>query len=207
MRSVTSHAAQPEFAAHPEFQGLIAEGVRARYDSEIDADNAWRRATTRLASTTVATALALAVTAAEPGRALGLGHNNWSAGQFAAQVERLVEDDRNVDLSTQIISYRTLVAGWDGVDSIAPPPSAIDDALAMIDKLPLGANPPEPMVAADGEVGFYWKTADGFIDIGFKGDGTISYYARAKDKVAKGVKPYDKDHPLPLDLLGVIEII
>jgi hypothetical protein len=85
------------------------------------------------------------------------------------------------------VSYRDLKDGWDGEESKKPNYDAIDDALSFIDLLPLGMELPEPMVAADGEVGFYWKKPNVYIDIGFKGNGKISYYARSGGFVAKDI--------------------
>lgn len=116
-------------------------------------------------------------------------------------------DDRNATISSEIISYRNLVDGWDGAGSIAPSRVAINDALSFIDKIPFGAKTPEPMVSADGEVGFYWKSDNGYIDIGFKGNGTISYFAKATGEVAKGIAPYAADTRLPADLAKIIQQI
>ncbi len=107
----------------------------------------------------------------------------------------------------EIIAYRNLHDGWDGKGSIAPRASAIQDALLFIDKIPFGAKLPDTTVAADGEVGFYWSSADGYIDIGFKGDGTISYFARADGHVAHGVEPYGPDYVIPRELGTIIDLV
>src|SRR6266511_619474 len=124
-----------------------------------------------------------------------------------SRVGSTVQADRNAALSAEIIAYRNLHDGWDGKGSIAPRASAIQDALLFIDKIPFGAKLPDTTVAADGEVGFYWSSADGYIDIGFKGDGTISYFARADGHVAHGVEPYGPDYVIPRELGTIIDLV
>jgi hypothetical protein len=149
------------------------------------------------------------------GTALGLGASCAFTGAAAAEVAVLpttsiaasIAADRNSALSSEIVAYRKLRNGWEGVGSVGPRPSAIRDALTFIDKIPFGAKTPDTTVAADGEVGFYWRTDHGYIDIGFKGDGTISYFARANGRMAKGIEPYGQDYLLPRDLSLVISSI
>lgn len=116
------------------------------------------------------------------------------------------QEDRNVELSAQIIAYAGLDGDWDGDGGLPPQPWAIDAALSFIDLMPLGAKPTGSMVEGTGEVGFYWKTPASYIDITFR-DGQILYYGRAnKDgttKEAKGAEPFDFKS-VPADLLAVI---
>lgn len=116
--------------------------------------------------------------------------------------------DRNAVLSAQIIKHRYLTAQAPDDGDRAPTSAAIEDALAFLDLLPFGPIMPKVMVAGDGEVGFYWKTANGYIDVGFYGDGTIRYYAVARGEPieARGPAPYSRKS-LPKDLLAVIERI
>lgn len=118
----------------------------------------------------------------------------------------LVRDRRSV-LASEMKAYRGLEDNWDGEEGISPTRSAIDEALAFIELLPLRARLPRPMVSGDGEVGFYWKTDDCYIDVGFFGDGTISYYGRSGrvELEARGPEPFNR-HALPKDLLDVINL-
>ncbi len=115
--------------------------------------------------------------------------------------------DRRSLLASELKAYRGLEDNWDGEEGISPARSAIDHALAFIELLPLRARLPRPMVSGDGEVGFYWKTDDCYIDVGFFGDGTISYYGRSgrAELEARGQEPFNR-HALPKDLLDVIKL-
>lgn len=137
------------------------------------------------------------------------GRSDWSLkGEHSRSSVRVAADahDRNSDLSAQIISYRDLPAGWDGQGSVTPTADAIDDALAFIDLIPLGIEQPEPMVAADGEVGFYWKTRNSYIDVGFKGNETIAYYAKAGILKAEDIRRFRR-LSLPKELLDIIALV
>jgi hypothetical protein len=131
----------------------------------------------------------------------------WSPDDFSAEqnVGPLRQSDQRSVLSSAIMAYRHLPQDWDGEGGVAPLKGAIDDALAFIDLLPLTAKLPKPMVSGDGEVGFYWKTGDGYIDVGFFGDGKITYYGRAvrEGLEAEGANPFSRTN-LPKDLLEVI---
>lgn len=61
---------------------------------------------------------------------------------------------------------------------LTPCEAAVKDALSFLDLL--GPNVPLPRVswADDGEIGFCWRIAAAFIDVGFYGNGQISYFAR-----------------------------
>lgn len=112
------------------------------------------------------------------------------------------QEDRYAVLAAEVISFKHLPDGWDGDKSHPPSQSAVDDALAFIDLLPPNTKL-EAMASADGEVGFYCRTADGYVDVGFKGDNSISYFARADGLKAKDVKSFRR-RSIPKDLLEVI---
>jgi hypothetical protein len=134
----------------------------------------------------------------------------WAATDLSHPVQArekgsaLAKDRRSL-LASEVTAYRGLKAGWDGDDGVAPSGEAIADALSFIRLLPLRARLPKPMVAGDGEVGFYWKSDDCYIDVGFFGNGTISYYGHAKREgfEVHDTTPYDR-RALPKDLLAVI---
>lgn len=136
----------------------------------------------------------------------------WVASDFSHSTEAReqrpasVRDHRSL-LASEVKAYRGLKDNWDGEEGISPARRAIDDALAFIELLPLRARLPRPMVSGDGEVGFYWKTDDCYIDVGFFGDGTISYYGRSgpAELEARGQVPFNR-HALPKDLLDVINL-
>jgi hypothetical protein len=114
---------------------------------------------------------------------------------FASHLEPLV---------AEMESYRQLTDGWDGVDSVAPIPGAIDDALAFLAALPPDADLPEAAVASDGTVGWFWKKPGVYIDVIFLGGGRFAYYGQvAQGTPAKGEFEFDRAS-IPQDLLDVI---
>lgn len=73
-----------------------------------------------------------------------------------------------------------LEPAWDGYAAKVPSVAAIDEAEQFSSTvLPAGEfQLPTVTAAADGEVNFSWKNALGYIDLGFYGDGSYSYYAK-----------------------------
>lgn len=111
--------------------------------------------------------------------------------------------ERNAALYNEMVSYRALQAGWDGIDSVAPSPGAIDSALAFLALLSDTVALPETTVSADGEVGFFWKSPSVYIDVGFSVPGRISYYASAHGQIARDSGPFDGS-TISQELLTVI---
>ena len=91
---------------------------------------------------------------------------------------------------------------WPG--AIWPNTQAFADARTFISRLPLNEIPlPEISLADDGEVNFFWKNDGVYIDLGFYGTGTCSYFARGKD----GLRHYGEATPasegLPLEITAL----
>lgn len=112
-------------------------------------------------------------------------------GKFFSMFEytyavRAVEADRAQSIRTikqMIAGYAARAPNWDGMDGIAPRPDAIADALAFIDDLPDDVSIPLRVYApGDGEVMFQWLEPRTFIEVGFYGDDTISWYTRVPGK-------------------------
>ena len=87
-------------------------------------------------------------------------------------------------------------------DAIWPNAQAFADTQAFILRLPLNVIPlPEINLADDGEVNFLWQSDGVYVDLGFYGTGTCSYFAQGKD----GCKIYGDDAPaskgLPLEVM------
>lgn len=107
-------------------------------------------------------------------------------------------------LWAEMEEYRSLAKGWDGYGSVAPNPGVIDDALAFLRALPLTAPMPEPLVSADGSVGWFWKTAEKFVSVNFSRAGRFAYYGKVPGyDEARGAHAFDGEM-LPQDLLDVI---
>lgn len=83
-------------------------------------------------------------------------------------------------LLSKIRGLLDLAPGWDGYSAKVPSGAAIDEAeqfssnVLPADEFQL----PTVTAAADGEVNFSWKNALGYIDLGFYGEGSYSYYAK-----------------------------
>lgn len=148
----------------------------------------------------MAMAFALTASLADTARALdrsatGAAQNNQARRQQVSQ--------RTAALHNEMVSYRALQAGWDGVGSVAPSRGVIDSALAFLALLPDTVSLPETSVAADGEVGFFWKSQGVYIDVGFPAPGRISYYASAHGLIARDAGPFDGS-TISQELLTVI---
>ena len=60
-----------------------------------------------------------------------------------------------------------------------PTDAAFKDARAFVENLPLGMIPlPTIGVADDGEVNFLWTSQRTYVDLGFYGDGTFSFFGQ-----------------------------
>ena len=98
------------------------------------------------------------------------------------------------ELKELIASYAARQPDWDGMDGIAPRPDAIADALTFVDQLPSSIAIPDDVFApGDGEVMFQWQRSRIFIEVGFYGDDTISWFARLPGKSdCYGDDPFDR---------------
>ena len=97
-----------------------------------------------------------------------------NGGEICADKERL---------AGKLMTYLRLEKDWDGYGGVPPTAQAVSDALTFIENLRAGfpALPlPKPMLSGDGEVGLYWDQAGVFADVGFTGDGTLSYYVESE---------------------------
>ncbi len=69
---------------------------------------------------------------------------------------------------------------WPG--AVWPDAKAFEDADLFIRCLPLASTPkPEISLADDGEINFLWATADAYVDLGFYGTRSFSYFARDRE--------------------------
>ena len=86
-----------------------------------------------------------------------------------------------------------------------PVPAAFSDAEAFARQLPAPLSEmPHISLADDGELNFAWNGGPVYIDLGFYGTGTYSYFARDK----QGQKHYGDDiparGPIPRDLIETL---
>ncbi|QGG77746.1 hypothetical protein [Pseudomonas syringae] len=97
-------------------------------------------------------------------------------------------------------------ANWDGYDSEPPSQAAVNDAERFaVSNLAHSVYLPRISAASDGEINFSWKNERGLIDLGFFGDGSYSYYAKA----VSGKEYFSDSAPLtallPAELLEIVE--
>jgi len=81
-------------------------------------------------------------------------------------------------LHARLLSYLDLTDDWDGYGAVQPSIDAVLDAVAFLVMRPRDVPLPFPQIASDGEVGLYWRTGEIHVEVGFHGDGDLSYYAR-----------------------------
>ncbi len=91
----------------------------------------------------------------------------FSQNQFPDQASRII---------SILKSYRTLGDGWSGDGSVAPEVESVDAAIKLIEDFPAGIGLPSPMVSFDGEVGFYWSSAAGYISMDIESKEHASLY-------------------------------
>lgn len=149
----------------------------------------------------MAVAVALAASMSDTARAVDRSETGAALNNQVRRPQAVTQ--RTAALYAEMVSYRALTAGWDGLGSIAPIPGSIDSALAFLALLPDTVALPETTASADGEVGFYWKSQGVYIDVGFPAPGRISYYAEAHGQTARGAGPFDGS-TISHDLLMVI---
>ncbi len=79
----------------------------------------------------------------------------------------------------KVRGFRKYLDGWNGPDSIGPSDKAREEAEQFANSLDLDAiHPPEIGLADDGEINFFWDVNNLYLDLGFFGNGTYSFYAK-----------------------------
>lgn len=85
---------------------------------------------------------------------------------------------RKKTVENELRGYLRLEEGWDGVNSVAPSELAVENAVLFLYRFPDALTQPIPMVAADGDVGLYWRHQNAYVELEFAGDGMMFGYAR-----------------------------
>jgi hypothetical protein len=85
-------------------------------------------------------------------------------------------------LDAELTRYEKLEHDWDDAGGAPPSSDAIEIARAVLDlSKALGVLPKRTYVSPSGEVGLVWSKGNGYADLSFLGNGTISYYIRGDD--------------------------
>lgn len=115
-------------------------------------------------------------------------------------------DNALFKVMAKVRSYFRLDRGWDGYSGVKIDRSAISDAevFAAYHASFFERVMPSISCAGDGEINFTWRTASGVIDLGFYGDGSYSYYAKAQDGRVFSSDTENLSSRLPEDVLGIL---
>ena len=95
-----------------------------------------------------------------------------------AEPVRQQEPSAEDKLHGRLLSYLDLTDDWDGYGAAPPSIDAVLDAIDFLVTRPRDVPLPFPQIASDGEVGLYWRAGKVHAEVGFYGDGDLSYYAR-----------------------------
>jgi hypothetical protein len=93
------------------------------------------------------------------------------------------------ELEKLIHGYARREPNWDGMGGSPPSNEAVADATAFLSGLVYPA-PDSVYAPGDGEVMFQWRRPSSFVEVGFYGDGTISWFGRTS-----GAPPTHGDEP------------
>ncbi len=108
----------------------------------------------------------------------------------------------------KVLSFLALEPNWDGREGVSPKWRTAIEAIQFIDLTCYMMLPPLDInVAGDGEIGFYYKDDNLFLDIGFIGMGTVSFFIKINGAEYLGDFPWDgfnipDELVTPLNILG-----
>jgi len=104
---------------------------------------------------------------------------------------------RYYELRDELASFVDLPDNWDGYNGEAPQESTVEAAQQFLSLLPGDCLAPYAMVAGDGEVGFYWRDDERFINISFFDAEEAIVYARC----SAIQHPLHVTYTLPMDVI------
>ena len=77
----------------------------------------------------------------------------------------------------EILSFKNLEDGWDGIESERVSGENIESALEFLSLLPSDITPPEASLASDGTVDWYWRNGSYAATVTFHKNGRVAYFA------------------------------
>jgi hypothetical protein len=93
----------------------------------------------------------------------------------------------------------TYPQGWNRPETAAPSHAALEDAAHFVQSHDFAALPlPSIGAADDGEINFWWESGGLYLDLGFCGDGSYSFYARLPDGTELLADHVPVSTPLPV---------
>ncbi|WP_139335930.1 hypothetical protein [Aromatoleum tolulyticum] len=111
-----------------------------------------------------------------------LQKGNFTARDAEAEGIYKVDNTRFPSAIDRIISeldyYASFQDDWDGEGACSPSRACVHDSKEFINAFPAGLALPTPTISSEGEIGFYWSSTAGYIDLRIEGGGRISLYTR-----------------------------
>jgi hypothetical protein len=108
------------------------------------------------------------------------------------------------DAINAIDEFAARQPNWDGFGGRAPSEEAIADAKSFLRSLPSSLMPDHTFAPGDGEIAFQWRREQLFIEIGFFGDRTVSWFVRRPKETAHGDDVYDRANPRIPETLALV---
>jgi hypothetical protein len=102
---------------------------------------------------------------------------------------------RLTELLETIDAFAARRPNWDGFDGHAPSEESVRDAKFFLNSLSAELLPDQAFAPGDGEIAFQWRRGTLFLEIGFYGDDTISWFLRGAKGEDHGDDVYDRANP------------
>jgi hypothetical protein len=129
------------------------------------------------------------------------GSENWQPITFgenfevtASTVYSTLPDSPSIARDT-IDGFAERAPNWDGLGGVAPNQEAVLDARALLTVLPSKTPPDNLFSTGDGEIAFQWRRGSLFVEVGFFGDNTVSWFVRGALGEEHGDDGYDRANP------------
>ena len=122
---------------------------------------------------------------------------NWSTPAFSkgptAGVYHLDQMRRAKQLLSELTRFSARKDDWDGDDGVAPTAETLAEARAFLNFLSFAGGVPQSTYSpGDGEINFEWRAAKRFTEVGFNGDGTVSWFHRDASGEIFRDEPFDR---------------
>jgi len=131
-------------------------------------------------------------------------HNTSKVYLYLSLKSFKYDDIQKQKIINKLKSYKLYQKGWDGYEGTPPPEQAIVDSINFLERLPKSCPVPYVSLGGDGEIGFFWEIDNIFVDIGFSGDETFSYFARDKENRKFFGDDIHLSNEFPCELIKVI---
>lgn len=133
---------------------------------------------------------------------------NSATHSLASLGGELVVYDRGEPIAA-IAALGALHPNWDGHQGVAPTERAREQAAAFILHIPSSTPNPEIEASGDGEINLVWRRTDGgYLEVGFYGGETFSYYGRPSEDDAPSLDDVPiAENRLPSGLRSLLDLL